>query len=297
MQAPTIAISVSDAREPIGHADGAIDRAIVGPSDSRVQVLDTLRYPFNIICHLGRDFGDGRLRGCSGVLVAPRLVLTAGHCLFSLKRGRAPRRILVSPGRRSRRERPFGAMFAGACYAPRRFLGPTSPAPVRRASDYGFIVLPRAFPRINRYMPVGAASDAALARLCRGARVGIAGYPGDRPAGTMWFHRERLVGFDTKGLRYTVDTCPGHSGAPVWAESAPRRNIQVVGVHTSGIVDRLGRSRGCQPDTVPAPPGSFNSGVRVNAAIAQLARHPSPAAFAALGMVRMRLLSAGSGGW
>jgi hypothetical protein len=62
------------------------DYAVIGPTDNRVQQADTARFPFNTVCHLGRDFGDGGLRGCSGVLIAPTAVLTAAHCLFSLVR-------------------------------------------------------------------------------------------------------------------------------------------------------------------------------------------------------------------
>src|SRR5262249_4841484 len=74
------------------------DYAVVGPTDNRVQEANTRRFPFNTICYLGRDFGDGRLRGCSGVLIAPRLVLTAAHCLYNLLLGRAPSRLVVMPG-------------------------------------------------------------------------------------------------------------------------------------------------------------------------------------------------------
>jgi V8-like Glu-specific endopeptidase len=56
-----------------------IDYALVGPRDNRVHEIRTEKYPFNTICHLGRDFGDGVWRGCTGTLIGPRMVLTAGH--------------------------------------------------------------------------------------------------------------------------------------------------------------------------------------------------------------------------
>jgi V8-like Glu-specific endopeptidase len=74
------------------------DYAIIGPTDGRTRVLQTSRPPYAAVCQIERDFGDGRLSGCSGFLVSPSVVVTAGHCVFSRPRhlmlGRgAPRRI------------------------------------------------------------------------------------------------------------------------------------------------------------------------------------------------------------
>ena len=39
------------------------DYAVVGPTDGRLHISDTRRFPYNTICHLGRDFGNGKLQG------------------------------------------------------------------------------------------------------------------------------------------------------------------------------------------------------------------------------------------
>jgi V8-like Glu-specific endopeptidase len=75
--------------------DGEHDYALVGPTDDRLHEIRTTRFPYNTVCHLGRDFGDGVWRGCSGVSIGPRKLLTAAHCLYSLKPKRAPLRIRV----------------------------------------------------------------------------------------------------------------------------------------------------------------------------------------------------------
>ena len=41
------------------------DYAIVGPTDGRTRVLRTSRPPYAAVCQIERDFGDGRLSGCS----------------------------------------------------------------------------------------------------------------------------------------------------------------------------------------------------------------------------------------
>jgi V8-like Glu-specific endopeptidase len=112
-------------------------------------------------------------------------------------------------------------------------------------------------------MPVHSPSDAELASIRHRELVTIAGYPGDRPIGTMWRHSERLDGWTARRLFYTVHTCPGHSGSPIWRSGGHRAGPAVIGVHTSGIVDEQGRAYGCSRGTVLAPPGMHNSGIRI----------------------------------
>lgn len=112
-------------------------------------------------------------------------------------------------------------------------------------------------------MRLEALDNAGMRRIKHDRLVTIAGYPTDRPMGTLWRHSERLRRFTPTRLLYTVDTCPGHSGSPIFLAPKLGGSHSIVGVHTSGIVDERGRPYGCGRDTVLAPPGMMNSGVRV----------------------------------
>jgi Trypsin len=139
------------------------DYAIVGPTDGRTRVLQTSRPPYAAVCQIERDFGDGRLSGCSGFLVAPNVLVTAAHCVFSRPRhlllGRgAPRRIRVTPARNGTGPPPLGYQWAVRWYAHRRF--------VERGDvmyDFGLVVTPRPFRALPSVFPLSAPDDA---RLC-----------------------------------------------------------------------------------------------------------------------------------
>lgn len=263
---------MADAFERLDDLTEAVDYALVGPVDNRVHEIRTTRFPYNTVCHLGRDFGDGLWRGCSGVLIGPRRVLTAAHCLYSLKLGRAPNRARVVPGRQDRDRFPYGTRMGVTGYVPRRFIHARSPAE-RQAHDYGLVLLAQPFSGVERFLRVHAPSDHALDRMKRSGTLTVAGYPGDRPTGTLWRHSERLRRYTPQRLLYTVDTCPGHSGSPIWSTLGGEDTL--VGVHTSGILDERGRSYGCAKGTVLAPPGLMNSGVRLTPEVMANLRDPT----------------------
>ena len=230
------------------------DYAVIGPIDGRRLVRNTTLMPYAAICYLKRDFG-GKISGCSGALIRPNLVLTAGHCLISRARGGPPRWINVQPGRQGNNVRR--SMRARRFFVPRAYLERRDPD-----FDYGLIELSR--PIISRRQTVRAIwpTNLLLRRLSRGRLLRVAGYPADKPRGTMWVHEERLSGFDHERLLHTVDTCPGHSGSPILAPLAGR--YVVIGVHVAGVSDpRTGRSFGCIPGTRLAPSTGVNRGVRL----------------------------------
>jgi glutamyl endopeptidase len=218
-------------------------------------------YPFNTICLLERHRLDGKISRCTGTLIAPQVVLTAKHCLTRTNVRTAAEALLfshivVSPGAdlsAARNRRPAD---------PSSIVAPAVRFRVHPTLDFGVIILPKPFRRPVQFMhlqPRGAANIATV--------LTIAGYPCDKPKGTMWGHSEkiRLADISPTHLKYTIDTCPGHSGSPIWllANNAIRL---LIGVHTNGPAGCVNDpvSRKCRPTGAPVTPvAGKNGGVRI----------------------------------
>jgi len=241
----------------------AADYAVVGPTDGRTRVVHSNLSPHSAVCQIERDFGDGRLTGCTGFLISPTRLLTAAHCIMSPIRARLglPNqavRIRVTPGKAARGARPFGQQWAKA-WRP-------NPAYRRRPSpenDFGLIELERPFSPSPGHFRLWSPSNEELERLRATRLVHISGYPADKPPGTQWEHAERLDRITDRQLLYSVDTCPGHSGAPVWIHRQRGAAPEVIAVHTAGPRPHAGGAWGCRPGVPLAPAGLFNRGVRL----------------------------------
>lgn len=221
----------------------------------------TLMFPFNTICLLERNHLDGKVSRATGTLIAPQVVLTAKHCLTRLNvrtaaEGKRFTSIRVTPGAdlsAARNQRPAD---------PQRVTAPVARFRVHPTLDFGAIILPTPFRRPVQFMRLQPRSDVNTATL-----LTIAGYPCDKPRGTMWGHSEKveLADISPTHLKYKIDTCPGHSGSPVWVLGNNGIRL-LLGVHTNGPAGCVNdpASGKCRATGAPVTPvAGKNRGTRV----------------------------------
>jgi V8-like Glu-specific endopeptidase len=245
---------------------GAGEYVVIG-QDTRWRVRGTTSPPFRFICNLEYD---GWSIG-TGTLVGPSTVLTAGHCVHRRQGGAeiplVPGSMRIVPGRNGPSE-PLPATRA-VQFVP--FPGyqrasPTDVALIHLANPIGTRV--GWWGRLRGPTPADRYGTSLTALRPSGSgtlRVSLSGYPADLPqtpalgcrtpgggpcaysplgspgrsktrCGTeQWQSRNVTVSLADPGLLlYVNDTCPGHSGSPVWQTRPPAAGGRhLVGVHVA----------------------------------------------------------------
>lgn len=208
----------------LARSSHSVMEVVIG-TDDRIQVTRTNEYPWRCICSLLITAADGTSWIGTGWLVAPRLVLTAGHCVYMHNQGGWASQIEVIPGRNGS-DRPFGSCTTSNLRSVMGWINSRD-----RNYDYGAILLPETCRYGDQVGWFGYAvkNDDELTQIV----TNLSGYPGDKPDGTQWFHSKTLKDVDPQVLTYETDTAGGQSGAPVWIRTADG-NRYGVGIHTNG---------------------------------------------------------------
>jgi glutamyl endopeptidase len=202
---------------------GPLAEVVIGPDD-RQQITNVTAYPWRSICSLSITAGDGSRWIGTGWFAGPRLIVTAGHCVFMRDNGGWVRSIDVMAGRNGS-TLPYGTR---TCTTFRSVTGWTQRND--RNFDYGAIFLSggTALGSQVGFFGLAAKSDADL----RASTLNLSGYPGDKPVGTQWWHARGIDQVTASTIIYQIDSAGGQSGAPVWFLQNNARTA--VGVHTNG---------------------------------------------------------------
>lgn len=260
------------------------DYSVIGPKDDRFEIParprrpSSLLFPMNTICYLEATPVTGQPWTGTGTLIAPQVVLSAKHVLMDVSPPRCVRRREFDASKtvRSLRVTP-GADLQSPTSKP-KLQRPAIPGSqvttgarirVHPELDFGVAILPAPFRKPTQFMMLQSRGDLNTATL-----LTIAGYPCDKPEGRQWGHSRRieLRNITPTHLQYSIDTCPGHSGSPIWLLGNNKVRL-LLGVHTSGIPGATNESR-CGNDPIDrtctatgqpvTPVAGLNCGVRVS---------------------------------
>ncbi|MDF3142912.1 MULTISPECIES: endopeptidase [unclassified Streptomyces] len=206
--APTVALP--DIGEASFGPPPSAQKTVHGPDD-RVQITNTAVYPWRVHCYLLITARDNTLYQGTGWLVGPHTVATAGHCVYIKGSGVAGRdgwvkSIQVMPGRNGS-VLPYGSV---TCTSFRSVVGWTDDGDDN--FDYGAIVTPSNIGSTTGWFGFGVWSDSDLLKTTGN----IAGYPGDKPPGTLWYAARGVDSVTARKVYYDIDTAGGQSGSSVY---------------------------------------------------------------------------------
>jgi len=94
-------------------SSGAVDDSFASPQtvgvDDREPITTTQVYPWNTLAYVEVNYPTGGTYRCSGTVVSPYVVLTAGHCVHNQERGGYVSGVRVYPGQGQNGFRPYGS--------------------------------------------------------------------------------------------------------------------------------------------------------------------------------------------
>lgn len=215
--------------------------SVIG-KDGRTRVTNTRDLPYRAIVFLSIDFGIATLE-CTGILIGPHTVATAGHCVHDPGLGWAvnAHAYPALDGKNT----PFPAAIGTEFFTVTGWIESAEPE-----FDYGAIQLDTDIGNETGWLGMSVLDNAMLSKL----PVRVTGYPADKPHKTMWTMAGPIQRVSPLRLFYEIDTYAGQSGSPVYNAYSSRSCMYcVVGIHGYG--------------TNADPREKFNSGVRITSAV------------------------------
>ena len=174
--------------------------SIIG-ADERTKVTDTTVYPQRAMVLITTSTGR-----CSGTMINPNTVLTAGHCVHGGgSTGAWKSNVRVYPGRNGPLS-PFGSCGSRTLYSVVGWVRDRN-----ELYDYGVIKLDCSIGNTVGWLGIWWQSASLV-----GIEAIIEGYPGDKPL-EQWRSKGTVRVSDGFQIFYQNDTMPGNSGSSVYS--------------------------------------------------------------------------------
>lgn len=195
--------------------------SVIG-ADGRTRITPTTGIPSKRIVFLKVTFPSGS-GTCSGFFYGPRIVATAGHCVYNKTYGGWAKSITVYPGRNGSLT-PYGSTTAHRLFSNTSWTGSSDPN-----ADYGAIQTHSALGNTVGYFGYYWQASNTFS----GSYI-VRGYPGDKTYGTMWTMSGAVSNVTTSRLWYSMDTAGGQSGSPFY-KNHPTYGWAAAAIHTYGV--------------------------------------------------------------
>lgn len=200
---------------------------VVVAGESRTQVTNTQTTPFKSVCRIEVSWpSPHKATFGTGSFVGKRVVMTSAHVIYNRSRGGWATSVRVVPGKNgsSKQPEPYGAATHYTLYAPDTYTRDGDDA-----SDIGWIILRDAtlWNRVGYAFGYGTLTDSEMKTV----NLNTAGYPGDKPVGTMWQEyntKDQLLDQKAGLFTHYFDVAGGQSGSPMYQLTSGSRYVRGI---------------------------------------------------------------------
>ena len=207
----TTGLRATTASTLAARAGGIAAARTVFPPDDRVRVSPAVA---EIVFIIAFDLNDDPLWTCTGSMIGPAMVATAGHCLYVPGAG-WPANFLIVPGADGERA-PYGVTLADRFAVPRGWSEAGD-----HDYDWGIMTLFDPIGNATGWLELGVMSSASLSSP--DLKPFTFGYPGDKPFATQWSAtKPALTGVTDTRVYTDLDAYQGQSGSPLVRSSDTR---------------------------------------------------------------------------